>query len=205
MSKEEIILAIDYKRDGISFGAYLILDQNSSDVKYEYINGYAVAMAGGTYDHSALGASMVHLLTQEPGKQGPCRVLSSDMRVKLKNHCFYPDAVVTCDIADRGDALYISSPHLVVEVLSPSTELFDRTQKFKYYQEALTLKEYVLVNYRYQLVEVFHRNDDDAEWRYRSYGVGEIVELASLDIQVAVDDLYEGLDIPVEIPFVQEQ
>jgi len=184
----------------MSFEAYLVLDLNSPDVKYEYIDGYAVAMSRGTNNHSALGASIVHLLIQELGRQGPCRVYNSDAHVKLKGACLHPDAVVSCDIADRGEDAYISSPHLIVEVLSPSTELFNRNGKFKYYQEAASLQEYVLINYRFQLIEVFSRKGD--EWPYRSYGANEVVELTCLDIQIAVDDLYAGLDIPaqVEVP-----
>ena len=193
-------MALNPQRQWMSFEAYLVLDLNSPDVKYEYIDGSAVAMSGGTLNHSALGLRIGRLLEEELGTQGPCRVYNSDARIKLKHACLHPDAVVSCDIADRGEITYLSSPRLVVEVLSPSTELFNRNGKFKYYQEAVSLQEYVLINYRFQLVEVFSRKGD--EWPYRSYGANEVIELASLDIQIAVDDLYAGLDIPaqVEVP-----
>ncbi|MBE3562015.1 MAG: Uma2 family endonuclease [Ktedonobacteraceae bacterium] len=190
-------MATNPRRRQMSFEAYLLLDQNSPNVKYEYIDGYAVAMAGGTLDHSILSANMIALLKQALGLKGPCLVHTSDARVKINEKSFHPDAVVSCDIADRGSATYLSSPHLIVEALSPSTEAYDRFQKFRYYQESDSLQEYVLVNYRVQLVEVFRLTDD--EWVYHSYRAGETVELASLDVSFAVENLYAGLDIPTEI------
>lgn len=184
----------------ISFEQYLILDQNSLDVKYEYLGGQVRAMSGGTLDHSALGVRACRLLEEALGIQGPCRIYNSDARVRVEttNKCYHPDAVITCDVSDRGTATIVSSPHIIVEVLSPSTESIDRGEKFRNYQQIATLQEYVLINYQVQLVEVFQREGN--RWTYRSYQAGEEIDLRSLDLQITVDDLYAGIRIPAHLP-----
>ncbi|MBO0783439.1 MAG: Uma2 family endonuclease [Ktedonobacteraceae bacterium] len=184
----------------MSFEQYLILDQNNPDVRYEYLDGQVRAMAGGTLDHSALGVRICWLLSEALGIQGPCRVYNSDARVRIDavNKCYRPDAVITCDISNRGTATIISSPHVVVEVLSPGTQGLDRGDKFRDYQLLPTLQEYVLINYQVQLVEVYQREAD--RWTFRSYRAGEEIDLRSIDIQVAVDQLYAGIQIPAHLP-----
>jgi Uma2 family endonuclease len=124
-------------------------------------------------------------------------VYASDMRVQVtKKHYVYPDVVVSCDISDhQGDSDILYSPHLIVEVLSPSTEKKDRGKKLDLYRAHPCVHEYVLVNTRFQLVEVY-RCAENGSWTHHTYGEGSTIELASLDLYVAVDALYEGLRIP---------
>jgi Uma2 family endonuclease len=175
---------------------YLGYDR-ASDEKHEYYDGEVVALAGGTTYHNRLTLSMAALLMEELGKRGPCKVYASDMRVQVtKKHYVYPDVVVSCDISDhQGDSDILCSPHLIVEVLSPSTEKKDRGKKLDLYRAHPCVHEYVLINTRFQLVEVYRRMENGS-WTHHTYGEGSVIELASLDLYVAVDALYEGLRIP---------
>lgn len=110
---------------------------------------------------------------------------------------FYPDVSVSCDLRDTEeikDTLHYA--RLVVEVLSPTTELRDRTRKFVQYQQCQTIQEYVLVSQQCQQVEVFTRNGK--KWVYQLFGPGEVVELLSVGVQFPIEMLYEDVPLPVE-------
>jgi Uma2 family endonuclease len=175
---------------------YLGYDR-ASDEKHEYYDGEVVAMAGGKIAHNSLAGAMYFQLREQLGHRSPCRVYNSDTRVQIaKKSYVYPDVVVSCDISDhQDDNDILCSPRLVVEVLSPSTEKKDRGKKLDLYRAHPCVHEYVLVNTRFQLVEVYRRAENGS-WTYHTYGEGSTRELASLDLYVAVDALYEGLRIP---------
>jgi Uma2 family endonuclease len=181
----------------ISVEEYLELDCAAMDVRYEYIDGHVYAMSGGTIEHSWLAMNIVRLLDEQL-QSGPCRVFNSDMRVQInKGRYVYPDATVSCDVSDAQTGNQtLHSPHLVVEVLSPSTELFDRGTKFGYYQECESLEEYVLIGSQRQVIEVFRREGE--KWTYRHYRPDQAVVLESLDITLSFADIYARVRVPVE-------
>ncbi len=189
------MVAEPYRRH-MSVEEYLAYDR-ASEGKNEYDDGEVVALAGGTIAHNSLAGAMFYLLREQLGHGGPCRVYNSDTRVHVtKKQYVYPDVVVSCDISDhQDDSDILYAPHLIVEVLSPSTELKDRGKKLKWYRSIPSVCEYVLINTRFQLVEVHRRIDDS--WTYLTYGAGEEIELASLDLYIPVAALYAGLHIPV--------
>ncbi len=167
------------------------LIENNPDTRYEYLDGRTYAMAGGSADHNRLTFSMAKLIDIYL-TSGPCRVFLADMYVQVNEHDrVLPDVVVTCDISDyRNKSKLIRSPHLVVEILSPSTERVDRGTKFAAYIQLPSLREYVLVHQDQQRVEVYRRIDD---WERHIFGAGNEFELVSLDIPIAVDELYAAL------------
>jgi Uma2 family endonuclease len=193
-------MAADPQRH-MSVEEYLELDRNSLDVKYEYIDGVAYevrnpqALAGGSAAHSWIAVNVVVLL-QKRLHSGPCYIFNSDMRVKIgKTRYAFPDVSVSCaaeDLHEEGDT--ISSPRLIVEVLSPSTEAYDRGKKFAYYQQLPSLQEYVLVSSQRQTVEVFTREDDG--WRYHLYRAGQTVSLTSINITCSINEFYERVNFP---------
>jgi Uma2 family endonuclease len=165
-----------------------------SDIKYEYHDGWLVAMAGGTADHSTIKINVIHDL-QDALRGQPCRVYDSDMAVRLSPSEYrFADAVVTCDERDRGAVTEIRAPRVAVEVLSDSTEREDRTEKFALYRACPTVEEYVLIATRYQAVEVYRRAQGD--WTAHVYQPGEVVELRSIAVQLAVSDLYRLSEVP---------
>ena len=112
----------------------MMLLQNSEQ-RLEYDHGYIYAMAGSTANHTAISANMWRLLDNALGEDTPCRAYMVDRVVRLSSEVtVMPDVVVTCEPSDQGEAFFLDSPHLVVEVLSKSTEARDRTYKLLRYQ-----------------------------------------------------------------------
>ena len=161
--------------------------------KHEYLNGEVYAMTGGSLNHSAIAVNFVSLLLVHL-RGGGCRVLNSDARVNVleSSDYIYPDVSVTCDQRDRHNTQSISHPCLIVEVLSPSTELYDRTKKFKLYQRSSALKDYVMVSSTEVEIDLY-RKDDQGEWRIISYGSGDSIELKSINLTFAIEQLFEGI------------
>lgn len=126
----------------------------------------------------------------------------SDMKARLNssNCFFYPDVMVTCDERDRSTSLIKSYPCLIIEVLSDSTEAFDRGDKFADYQETETLTEYVLVSQSRQRIDCFRRNDEGF-WVLQSYKPGDKVHLKSIDFYTTIEEIYE--DVVIEEPIAK--
>lgn len=174
---------------------YMTLDEyhelmrKNPDAKYEYIDGQAYLMAGGTANHARISTNVVRQLEDAPG-DGLCAVYNSDLSVRLSESCyFFPDATVTCDESDQGEVTAIRSPRVVVEVLSDSTEGYDRGRKFAYYRQCPTLEEYVLVATDHQAVEVF-RCTEHGWTAYHAYSLGDTVELVSIGVHIPVAAFY---------------
>ncbi|HWE62182.1 MAG TPA: Uma2 family endonuclease [Chloroflexota bacterium] len=167
----------------------------TSDVKYEYSNGWVYAMAGGSADHSAIAINVIRDMQDALGER-PCRVYNSDMAVRLSPSEYrFPDVTVTCDERDRGRVTEVQTPRVIVEVLSDSTEKDDRIGKFALYGTCASVREYVLIATRYQAVEVYRRGQP--RWTYQGYGPGDSVELESIDVRLPVAGLYRLTDVPL--------
>jgi Uma2 family endonuclease len=181
----------------MSVAEYFELDNNASDAKYEYLDGVARLMPGITGEHDQITFN-IHSSLRQQLQAGPCfahgslvRVLVSESKVAY----VYPDVTICCDSADRrrGNTL-IRSPRVVVEVLSPSTEKLDRGKKLEAYKAYSTIQEIVLIDQFVQTVEVYRRKADDSTWGYAFYGAGSTVELHSVDVYLALDDVYKGVN-----------
>jgi len=183
----------------MSVEEYLALDRASRDVRYEYIDGYATMMAGGTLDHSTISINLTILLRSQL-RSGPCRVYNSDARVRLhETRYVFPDASVSCDTRDQGRVDIIAFPRVIFEVLSPSTEAYDRGRKFIYYRTCPTIEEYVLIDSQRQAVDVYRCATKNL-WTLHIFGPGDTVELTSLNISFPIASLYEGVDLPESDP-----
>jgi Uma2 family endonuclease len=131
---------------------YFSLERESTD-RHEYIDGRVYLMVGGAADHGAVATNIIASLHARL-RGGPCRVYPSNVRVGVSRERYlYPDVSVTCGERDRGAIESIRSPLVIIEVLSPSTEAYDRGDKFTYYREYESLQEYVLVSTRRAAVE----------------------------------------------------
>jgi Uma2 family endonuclease len=180
-----------------TYGEYLALEA-SSNVKHEYLDGQIYAMAGGTPDHAALAATVIGLLFPELRK-GRCRAHDSDLRVRVPATGLgtYPDVTVVCGPRERDaqDELAVTNPTLIVEVLSRSTEDYDRGEKFEHYKMLPSLRQYVLVSHRGHSVEVWTR-DDHGEWASRVAERGDVAELPSIGARIDVSELYDAAAEP---------
>jgi Uma2 family endonuclease len=177
---------------------YLGVEEMSS-VRHEFVDGQIFAMAGGTPEHAALSAAALVLLGSKL-RGGRCRPYSSDLRIRVlaTGLATYPDAAVICGEALRDPASpsHVTNPSVVVEVLSASTEEYDRGEKREHYQNIETLREYVLIAQDRRRVEVFARSSG-GEWAHRVYGSGDVVELPSLSFAFSADELYDAAGLSV--------
>jgi Uma2 family endonuclease len=162
-------------------------------VKHEYIDGQIYAMAGTSDQHAIIISNLVALLRPHLRGSG-CLVMTQDMKVKLprQRKFYYPDLLVTCDDHDRENRYFKEHSKLIVEVLSDSTEAFDRGKKFEDYRSLPSLEEYVLIRQDRPQIECFRRN---AAGRWELYEVAEAGtwELASVGFQADLKDLYEDV------------
>ncbi|MEA5419292.1 Uma2 family endonuclease [Spirulina sp. CCNP1310] len=161
--------------------------------RHEYIDGKVYGMSGGTVDHGNIAGNFLALLKVHLRGSG-CRTLNSDCRVAIVEAAkyVYPDLSVTCDERDRVTSQYITYPCLVVEVLSPGTEAYDRGQKFKMYRRNPCLQEYVLVSVDVMEIELFRRTEG-GDWRIINYQEGDVVELRSVGFSCRIEEVYDDV------------
>ncbi|MEA5507240.1 Uma2 family endonuclease [Halotia wernerae UHCC 0503] len=174
---------------------YLQLEEKSN-IKHEYIDGQVYAMAGTTDTHNTIALNLA-LLIRNHLRGSDCRVYFADIkaRIEKRNRFYYPDIIVTCDPKDRENSTYKCFPKLIIEVLSDSTEAFDRGDKFNDYQTLDSLEEYVLVNTKHQRFETFRRNDQGL-WVLQTYTPDDqTFELQSINLTATFTDLYENVEL----------
>jgi Uma2 family endonuclease len=165
-----------------------------SPIKHEYLQGQIVAMAGASKAHVIITGNLSALLVNHLRGTG-CISYATDMKVRLPelNFFYYADLAVTCDERDRNsDEDFILHPKLIVEVLSASTEAFDRGDKFADYRTIAELEEYILIHQKQILVERFQRQSDNL-WMPQVYRTGDRVEFASIGFFCAIEALYENI------------
>jgi Uma2 family endonuclease len=167
--------------------------ENHTELKHEYFRGDIRAMSGGTIEHARIVGAVIGELAGQL-REGPCVAYSSELRVRIRDVITYPDASVVCGEArsDTEDRFAVLNPLLIVEVTSPSTAKYDRGAKWGAYQRIPSLREFVLVSHRKQVVEVFRRNADGDWMDPTVYGPGQRAKLESVDCQLDVDKLYEN-------------
>jgi len=179
--------------DSLSPEEYLQLEEKSS-VKHEYRLGDAYAMAGASNIHVLIAGNLYVLLRNNLRGRG-CLPYISDTKIKIEsiNTYYYPDIAITCDPRDREFKNFLRYPCLIVEVLSETTEAFDRGDKFADYRTLESLREYVLISQNRIHIDCFRRNDS-GQWVLYSYGEGDTIHLASIDFLCAIASLYEDVD-----------
>jgi len=180
-------------RQLISFERYLEIEEQSV-VRHEYLDGMAWAMAGGTFDHSAVTTNVIVSLGVQLRGKG-CRVYESNLRIRVKatGLATYPDASIVCgrvqlDPADPKNTTAIN-PKVLIEVLSPSTEKYDRGEKVEHYRKIVSLKEIALVSTRGQLVEVWRKTGH--AWKRHEYR--DVAQLVSVGCELALSEVYRDL------------
>lgn len=169
--------------------------------KSEYRDGEIIAMAGASFEHNLIVGNVVTELNLALRDQSDCYVSPSDLRVLIPatNHITYPDVVVIRgeqpQFMDGGFDM-IRNPTVVVEVLPPSTEDYDRGDKFDNYQTIPSLREYVLVSQNEPKVQVF-TGDGIGGWQEKTVtGLENGVSLGTLSVTLALSDLYRRVSFP---------
>jgi Uma2 family endonuclease len=169
--------------------------------KYEYHNGEIFALAGGSLEHALLiGNIYAELRNGLNQKNINCKPVTNDAKLHIEqdNKYLYPDTMVLCGDIERSQDIKdaVTNPILIVEVLSPSTTDYDRGDKFYFYRQIPTLQEYVLIEQKRPLVEVFYRRERKGLWRISRYeGTDKTISFQSISIEVKMKDLYFDIDL----------
>ena len=166
--------------------------------KHEYIDGQVYAMSGGSVNHSRIAVRLTTLFSNHL-ENSSCETGNSDLRINIAetSNYTYPDASVTCDDRDKTTTQYVTYPCLIVEVLSPSTEAYDRGGKFRMYRNNPVLQDYLLVSSTSIEMDLYHKNDAD-EWIIINYKEGDTIELKSINLSFPIEQVYRGLDLTPE-------
>ena len=175
-----------------SYSDYLAVEA-ASDIRHEFLDGEIFAMAGGSPEHAALAGALTGILYgQLRGRS--CRPYSSDLRVRIEETglATYPDAAVVCGDPNMSpqDRHAVVNPVLLFEVLSPSTEDYDRGEKRLHYQRIPTLQAIVLIKQDAVEVEVWRRDGD--VFNQERHGTGSTIRLPE-DVSLPLDELYQGI------------
>jgi len=168
--------------------------ERAQEERYEYVDGVIRMMVGGTLDHNIIAGNVFSALRQH--LQGsPCRVFMEGVKVRSGSATMYPDVVVSCQPGAGTDDV-VREPALVIEVLSRTTEGFDRGPKWQAYQELPSLKQFVLVSQTEIKIEVFEREAEG--WRYRVVRGREAALSFSVGGGMTLRDLYENTTVAAE-------
>lgn len=185
--------------DKISIEEYIALSQEQ-DQKYEYHDGQLFAMAGGTIEHGIIGGNVLtEIGTQFKSKESSCFPLNSDVRLHVRqgNKIFYPDVMIVCNKIERSETEKnsITNPTVIVEVLSDTTESYDRGDKFYFYQQIPTFKEYILVSQNKPQIDVFKRGTENM-WAFKRYQAeNKILKIESIDVDISFDLIYRNVSL----------
>jgi Uma2 family endonuclease len=164
-------------------------------IRHEYIDGEIFAMTGGTIPHNDIAINLLTALLPQV-RAGGCRINMADVKLCIEenNDYYYPALMVSCHPQDLNARKFIQFPKLIVEVLSPGTADKDRTDKFIAYQRIPTLQEYLLISSEKISVECYRRGEGRM-WLYYPFTIGDEIDFASLDISIAIDRLYAGINL----------
>jgi Uma2 family endonuclease len=179
--------------------AEYLANERLEEVKSEYYDGEVFAMSGGSRAHSKIAVNVAGELNSQLAER-PCDVYNSDMRVQVAEEgpYTYPDVTVVCGEAQFADAEVdmLLNPTVLVEVLSPTTEAWDRGGKFEQYQQIASLQEYVLIAQDRPRVERYTRQTE-GQWHYEvSTGLDDEVSLPSIGCELSMAEIYHKVTFP---------
>jgi len=188
------------ERDGRIAPAEYLAAERRAATRSEYVNGKAYAMAGASREHVTIVANLAYLLVGQ-FKGRPCMAFTNDMRVKVTETGLYtyPDVAALCSEPEFEDAEQdtLMNPSLIIEVLSDSTERYDRGDKFAHYRRLTSLQDYVLVSRHRRLVEHFARHGE--EWILRmAEGLEAILPLPAMGCELPLADIYDKVSFGIE-------
>jgi Uma2 family endonuclease len=175
--------------------AYLSLERKA-ELKSEFVDGDVFAMAGASREHNLIAANIVRVLGNQMLDR-PCNFYPSDMKVRIErmDAYTYPDIAIACDpeIFEDDHRDVLMNPLAIMEILSESTEAYDRGRKFAHYQFIPSFIEYILISQLSPRVERFVRQNDGT-WIYSIYGaMGEIVPVGSVNCELPVSEIYRKI------------
>ncbi len=175
---------------------YLALEE-AAEYRSEYFEGEIFAMAGGTIELDLIAGEFSRLLRNSL-HGGSCKPLTSNMKIRIEDSSayYYPDLSVVCgkpNLDDKNRHI-LTNPLVIVEVLSDSTESFDRRKKFQRYKQISSFREYVLIAQDVPQIDVFYKAEDGVWYPHTYVGLDEVMELRSLSIHFKLADIYQQIE-----------
>jgi Uma2 family endonuclease len=167
--------------------------ENDQPERHEYHRGEVFAMVGARRSHGRVVSNLNRRLAEHLDGS-PCQVFAEAMKLQVADDTIlYPDVFVTCDKADLATEMVFTSPKVVIEVLSPSTQSYDRSQKFALYRRLPSLQEYLLVDPDTRRVEALRREPPD-RWLFIDMSQDEVVAIPALDCRIPLAQVFQGLE-----------
>ena len=191
----------------LTFEEYIEIEEHNNQ-KYEYHNGYIVAMAGGTIDHAVICTNVQSKIWAILGdKNGNCQVINSEAKLAIqsKNKYVYPDCMVICGNVERDakNKETVTNPMVIIEVLSKSTASSERGDKFFDYKKIKSLQQYILIEQEKPQVDVYTRNkvggenEENMLWKIdRIEGLSSFIDLTSIDLKISLQSVYKNVEFP---------
>jgi Uma2 family endonuclease len=177
-------------RRRMSVEAYIAFEEKA-ELRHEYVDGYLIPMPGTTDTHNEICGN-IYMLLRQLLKTSDCKVFMENVKVQITNrkHYTYPDIFVTCDERDRADAYLKKYPSVIIEVSSPSTRVYDKTDKFMDYRKISSLRHYLVVDADNILVECYS-TEDGKEWTSEVFvSKNDAVHLTALGISLPLSEIY---------------
>ena len=181
----------------IALDEYIQIEQETGQ-KYEFHDGAIYALAGGTLNHGWICGNIFGELRSGLKSQGnKCRAMTSEIKLYIAaGNCYvYPDAMVVCGKIEtnKKEVQSVTNPQIIIEVLSPGTEIYDRGDKFHLYRQVKSLKEYVLIDQAKPQVEIFKKEGD--LWQIsRTTGLAKSIYLSSIDLEISLAEIYNDIN-----------
>jgi Uma2 family endonuclease len=185
---------------------YLAIERQA-EIRSEFYRGEMFAMSGASWEHTLIKDNLARAAGNQL-EDGPCRVVTSDLRVKIDATGLYtyPDITIVCDEPEFEDNVFdtLLNPRVIVEVLSDSTEKYDRGRKFAHYRQLPSVQEYVLVAQNAPLVERYVRQTDES-WLLTAFSeMTQTFSFGTIPVKVPLTEIYRGVKFPEAQPEVSD-
>ncbi len=171
----------------LTFDEFVLWEAIQPD-RHELVDGEVFAMTGGSTAHGAVGLTVLTLLKTHVA-DSRCRVFWPDVKLRVGRDAFYPDIKVSCHPSDLVNSQYIAHPVLIVEILSPGTEDYDRGRKFDFYRRIPELQEYLLINPDTRVIEL-RRRAGSSQWLFLDISQDAMLQLDSLGFSCTVESIF---------------
>lgn len=167
----------------------------AAETRHEFVDGQIIAMAGASLPHNRIARNLTISLSEQLSGSG-CEALTSDLKVGcLAHHAYYyPDIVILCGPEDLESSHVLLNPKVLMEILSPTTEAFDRGTKFRHYRSIPSLMEYVLIDQENAVIERYYVRQENQAWQLEPViGLDAEMRLSSVKCSVPLRRIYQGV------------
>ncbi len=185
---------------------YIEFEENS-DIRHEFHDGHLYPIEATSAAHNEVKQNVVALIRPVFRKQG-CKVFDENIKLQIVENgkYVYPDIMLTCHEDDKKATYLMKYPSLIVEILSKSTADYDKGSKFDYYQTLPSIQYYLLIESRWQKIELYSRTDKKNFWTYQRFSEpSEIIEFPKLNFQLTFEDIYQDLNIPEPLSYIIDE